>query len=66
VDVIINEVTASIKLTDGRGMLDAETLAGIVRTVLEATRNAADTEARRRAETRIEDDGRGAFGLAGH
>lgn len=58
-DVIVNEVTASVRMTDGRELLDRATLSDIVRAVMAATRDAADSEGRRRAETRIEDDGRG-------
>ncbi len=62
-DVIINEVTASVKMLDGRGLADPAMLAAITRAVLEASQVAAATERRRCAETRIEDDGRG--GLSG-
>ena len=58
-DVIVNEVTASVRMTDGRELLDRGMLSAIVRAVMAATRDAADSDARRQAETRIEDDGRG-------
>lgn len=66
-DVIVNEVTASVRMVDGRELLDRNTLADIVRAVMAAIQDADDSQRRRRAETRIEDDGRGGLmaGVAG-
>ena len=62
-DVIINEVVSSVRIVDGGAPLDPQTMATIVRTVLDAV-DARDARARRRQEeTAIADDGRG--GLAG-
>lgn len=62
-DVIINEAVATIRMVDGKALLDERTLATIVSSVVAAIDD-RDRRARRRAEeTRIDDDGRG--GLTG-
>lgn len=63
-DVIINEVTASVRMVDGRKLVDPDTLAAITRAVVAAIETSAATDRRRRAETRVEDDGRGGLGGA--
>lgn len=58
-DVIINDVVASVRMVDRQSLLDQHTLATIVRSVMSAI-DEREVRSRRRAdETRIDDDGRG-------
>jgi hypothetical protein len=62
-DVIINEVVSTVRLVDGKAMLDERTLSTIVRAVMAAIDDRDQRQRRRSEETKVDDDGRG--GLAG-
>jgi hypothetical protein len=62
-DVIINEVTASVRMVDSHALLDERTLRAIVQAVTAAIDDRDARARRREEEVRIADDGRG--GLAG-
>lgn len=57
-DVIINEVVATVRVSDSQAILDPRTLATIVRTVTAAIDLRNAREQRRSEETRVDDDGR--------
>ena len=62
-DVIINEVVSSVRMTDGAAQLDQRQLQTIIRSVLAALDDRDGVKRRREEETKVADDGRG--GLAG-
>lgn len=64
-DVIINEVVSTVRMVDGKALLDDRTLSTIVRTVLAAIEDRDRRQQHRSEETEIADDGRGGVGQAG-
>lgn len=64
-DVIINEVTSTVRLVDKQSLLDQQTLATIIRSVMSAIDDRDMRQRRRDEETRIPDDGRGGLSGAG-
>lgn len=64
-DVIINEVVSTVRLVDGKAMLDERTLSTIVRAVLAAIDDRDQRQRRRQEETKVDDDGRGGLAAAG-
>jgi hypothetical protein len=62
-DVIINEVTSTVRMIDKQSLLDPQTLSTIIRSVMSAIDDHDTRQRRRDEETRIPDDGRG--GISG-
>ncbi len=57
-EIIINELVSTVRLTDAQALLDQRTLATIVRTVTAAIDERDERARRRSEETRVADDGR--------